>query len=208
MQSLSWSTEKRKIKDLIPSEKNPRKISAKGKIRLESKIQRLGLFEIPSIDHSGQLLNYNQRLKILLALDRGEEEIDVRVPSRPLTVEERGEILLSSNIHEGEWEAELLEAYRDLDLSEIGIDDELLKEMEAMQNEEEATATDEPAYPIVPKFSEKYDAFVIVSANEIDTTFLEEILNLDTRKCYKSSNVGQTHVIKAEDFIKSWKSRS
>lgn len=70
-------------------------------------------------------------------------------------------------------------------------------------------------YPIVPKFSEKYDAVIIISDNETDTAFLETALQIRTEQTYKnhttkttaSGNVGKSLVITARRFQEIWKSR-
>jgi len=63
------------------------------------------------------------RLKILQALGRGQEEIDVRVPNRPLTAKECEEYLLRSNRNTGSWDYELLQAFPTEFLLDIGFDD-------------------------------------------------------------------------------------
>lgn len=206
MEQLEWHTEQRRIRDLVPTERNPRKLSENDRRRLEEKIRKLGVFEIPTIDHTGQLLNFNQRLKVLLALGRGDSTIDVRVPNRPLTDSERKEIILSSNIHEGEWDSEILNAdYSGLDMAALGMDDDIMAGLEEeLAEQEPPTAEPAPELPITAKFSEKYTAFVIVARNEIDANYLAEAFGLDQEKCYKSSAIGTSHVIRAEKFIELW----
>jgi DNA modification methylase len=123
-EKLEWRTEQRLIGDLIPLDRNPfGKINREKKKRLENKMNRLGVFEIPTIDVNGDLLTFNKRRHILVALGREGEIIDVRVPNRPLTREERQEVILASNVHEGSWDKAILEEdFSNLDLKELGID--------------------------------------------------------------------------------------
>lgn len=73
-ESLEWKTESRCLKDLKPLERNPfGKINREKKKRLENKIKRLGVFEIPTIDLNNDLLTFNKRYHILLALGRQDE---------------------------------------------------------------------------------------------------------------------------------------
>jgi hypothetical protein len=59
---LSWHTESRQIKELIPLENNPfGKIDSVKRKRLQAKIESLGLFEIPTIDANNELLTFNKR---------------------------------------------------------------------------------------------------------------------------------------------------
>lgn len=121
--SLQWRTEKRKIDDLVPHAKNPRKLSEKQRAEIEASITKFNLVEIPAINTDNTVLAGHARLKILKALGRGQEEIDVRVPSRPLTPEECEEYLLRSNQNTGSWDYELLQAFSTEFLLEIGFDD-------------------------------------------------------------------------------------
>jgi len=206
---LEWHIERHQLKNLIPLEKNPfGKIDARKKKRLEEKILALGVFEAPSCDSNLVLLSFNKRHAILIELGRGEELQDVMIPNRALTEKERKEIIISSNVHEGSWIEEILrENYADVDLSAIGIS---MQDMDALLEQGSAAKEkqQEPVYPIVSEFSEKHDAFVIISSNEIDTNFLKQVLALEKNQSYKSEAVGQSHVIKAKDFISLWNSKS
>ncbi len=124
IEQLTWKTEQRKISELVPLDKNPFGIiTSKKRKRLQDKIQRLGIFEIPTIDLNNDLLTFNKRRHILVAMGKEDELIDVRIPNRSLTKEERKEIILASNIHEGEWDKMVLETeFNDIDIESIGID--------------------------------------------------------------------------------------
>jgi len=108
LEKIIWKTEKRKVKELIAYDKNPRILSDFQKIKLKESLKKFGLVEIPAIDVDNRILAGHQRIKILLLLNRGEDEIDVRVPNRKLTKEEFTEYNLRSNISAGEWDVEAL----------------------------------------------------------------------------------------------------
>lgn len=129
MNNLIWHTEKRKIKDLIPYELNPRKLSDFQAEKLKESLKKFNLVEIPAIDTKNKLLAGHQRIKIMILLGRGSEEIDVRVPNRDLTKEEFREYNLRSNIEAGEWNFDLLENLDESLLSEVGFSSEELDEI-------------------------------------------------------------------------------
>jgi ParB-like chromosome segregation protein Spo0J len=79
---MKWKTEKRKINDLIPYEKNPRKMNEKQNKDLETSLKKFDLVEIPAINKDNTIIAGHQRLRIMQALGRGEDEIDVRVPDK------------------------------------------------------------------------------------------------------------------------------
>lgn len=105
---LSWSTEQRKVSDLIPYEKNPRKLTDAQCAQLTQSLERFGLVEIPAIDTDNVIIAGHQRLKVMSLLGRGEEIIDVRVPNRKLTPSEFDEYLIRSNKNTGEWDFDML----------------------------------------------------------------------------------------------------
>lgn len=115
LEKLEWFTVKRKINDLIPFEKNPRTMSEKQIEDLTLSLQKFNLVEVPAIDLDGTIVAGHQRVKILQLVGRGEEEIDVRIPSRKLTKEEYEQYLLTSNALKGDWDYDLLKNF-DVDM--------------------------------------------------------------------------------------------
>ena len=110
---LEWRTERRKVKDLIRYEKNPRSL------------KKYNLAELPCINLDGTLVAGNQRVLALSLLGRSEEEIEVRVPNRKLTDKEFRDYLLTSNRSGADWDWKKLA--EDFDLGELmtaGFNDE------------------------------------------------------------------------------------
>lgn len=105
---MKWKTEKRKINDLIPYEHNPRQMTEKQNRDLTKSLEKFDLVEIPAINTDGVILAGHQRLRIMQALGRGDEEIDVRVPDRQLTEKEVQEYNIRSNKNTGEFNFDIL----------------------------------------------------------------------------------------------------
>ena len=105
---MKWQTEQRKVKDLIPHDSNPRQMTAKQNEDLTKSLKKFDLAEIPAINTTGKILAGHQRLRIMKALGRGNEIIDVRVPDRELTGEEEREYLIRSNKNLGEFDWDTL----------------------------------------------------------------------------------------------------
>ena len=123
MKKLIWHTETRVINDLVPYERNPRTLSDTQLRNLKKSLEKFNLVEIPAIDTDGKIIAGHQRLKVMQLLDRGHEEIDVRVPNRKLTKKEYEQYLITSNKVTGDWDFEALKSF-DLDLlSESGFED-------------------------------------------------------------------------------------
>ena len=146
---LNWTTQKRKINDLIPTTHNPRQLTEKQAQDLKTSIEKFNLVEIPVINSDNTILAGHQRLRIMSILGRGEEEIDVRVPDRELTPEEAKEYLIRSNKNNGEWDFDSLANNFDIkDLIEWGFEEwELGVNKDFENNELERDFLNEEAKP-------------------------------------------------------------
>jgi DNA modification methylase len=114
---IQWTTTKRKLNELVPSQNNPRKLTEKQYDDLKKSLTKFDLAEIPAINTDNTILAGHQRLRILTELDGLDREIDVRVPNRQLTEEEAREYLIRSNKNLGEWDWEILK--NDFDQSDL-----------------------------------------------------------------------------------------
>jgi len=85
---------------------------------------------IPVIDADNTIISGHQRMKLMQALGRGEEVIDVRVPNRKLTDDELKEANLRENKNLGEWDFDLLaENFEPCELEMVGFSEEELKDI-------------------------------------------------------------------------------
>src|SRR3989344_4999053 len=114
---LFWRTEKRKVKDLVQYEKNPKVLSPIQLDGLKRSLKKFSLAELPAINTDGTLVAGNQRVLALSLLGRHDEEIEVRVPNRKLTDKEFRDYLLTSNRSGADWDWAKLAA--DFDLGEM-----------------------------------------------------------------------------------------
>lgn len=122
MNKLNWSTEKRKVLELIPSAYNPRILTEKRKQKLIVSLTKFSLVEIPAINKDNTILAGHQRVKVMMDLGMSEDLIDVRVPNRLLTEQEAKEYNITSNIPVGFWDLDLLDdAFADVDLEALGL---------------------------------------------------------------------------------------
>jgi len=128
MGNLIWHTEKRKVSDLVPYEKNPRKLSDFMAQKMKESLENFNLVEIPAIDTNNMIIAGHQRMKIMLALGRGDEEIDVRVPNRALTEKEFKEYNIRSNLNVGDWDWSQLDDIDEAFLLDLGFSSEQLDE--------------------------------------------------------------------------------
>lgn len=155
MEALTWKTEKRFVRDLIPSEINPRKITTEQETALTKSLQKFNLAEIPVLNKDNSIISGNQRTRILAALGRGDEKIDVRVPNRMLDQTELKEYMLIANTHAGEFDELLLELhFNDIEIEfQIPIFDQThtVKEHERNNGKTDEDQVPEPATVAISK---------------------------------------------------------
>ena len=120
MQIIQWTTQKRKVVDLKHWENNPRTITPEKLADLKQKISARGFHDIIKLDEDGTILSGNMRKEALTEL--GIEEVNVLVPDRKLTEEEKVLIGLESNISEGVWDYEKLMSFDTAILSSAGFE--------------------------------------------------------------------------------------
>jgi hypothetical protein len=93
-------------------------------------------------------------------------------------------------------------------LEQVGFkDDELKMFQDEFAKQFNSITNADCVYPLVPKFSEKYDAVIIVSKNTIDTTFLENALKIEKSKSYKNQRTGKAMIIDVDKFRQVWENR-
>ena len=212
---LEWHNGKLKVSELVPYNYNPRKITPERLQKLKASLEKYNLAEIPVVNTDKVIIAGHQRIKVLMELGRGEELIDVRIPNRLLTDQEFKEYNVTSNISVGYWDVDILEeCFADIDLIALGLDVDnnsqiLFDEQKQMTEFEEdfKAIKDEPKYPIVAKYNEKYSAILIVASNTTDLTFLQTVLELGKEASYKSERIGTTHVLTATKFQELWEKK-
>lgn len=149
MEKLKWETRKVKVKDLIQLDINPRKISAEKKQKLVESLEKFNLAEIPAVNTDFTIIGGNQRVTALMLLERGDEEIDVRMPNRKLTKKEVKEYAIISNTHAGEFDFELMEIeFADIELAEIGFDIPGLDKWNLEHNQQMASEAEEDDFDV------------------------------------------------------------
>lgn len=118
MKKLQWHTEKIKLSNIIDNPLNPRKINDFGLKALENSIDKFNLVTLPVVDYINKdgkylIISGHQRIAILRA--KGIEEVECRVPNRPLSEMELKEYTLIENTHAGIFDVEIL----DLEYSDV-----------------------------------------------------------------------------------------
>ena len=210
VEGLKWHTEQVRWVDMVTFDKNARKIKVENRKNLAESLKEFDVVDIPTLDVDNIIIGGHQRCMTMIHAGRGEELTDVRKPNRKLTEAEfkKLNLILNSDKYRGEFDLMMLrDNFSEFDLGqELGIDLAELDKDVAETNEVGKVEAD-PELPIVPKYSEKYSAVVIVIDNSIDENFVRSVLGLGVEQDYKTSNKGESYVTTAKSFIEKWNNR-
>lgn len=143
---ISWSTERRKLKDLVPAKYNPRKLTEQQEKDLTASLSKFNLADPVIINKNNTVIGGHQRLIILKK--QGVEEVDVRVPDRELSEKEEKELNLRLNKNTGEFVDDLLKEFDQDMLLDVGFDS---KDIDRLFPVTQSDADDAvPAPPVEP----------------------------------------------------------
>lgn len=168
--SISDSPEMLQLRELIVFPVDGRFIVVCGNLRLRA-CKELGYKELPC--------------KVL----------DVNTPSVKLR-----EYATKDNVNFGENDLDVM--YNEWDKSELqdwGIEFAEEKKKDAFKERFESIKDDNVIYPLIPKYDEKHELFIITSSNEVDSNWLRERLNMQHMKSYKTGKISKSNVIDIKD---------
>ena len=129
MSNITWTNDTRRLADLVPWEHNPKRMSKKQADGLRLSIERFG-FAVPFlISPAGDIYDGHQRQTLMEAIaEYGPNAVvDVRVSSRPLTDDERRELVVRLKQNQAGWDFDMLpNLYEREELIEWGFEPEEL----------------------------------------------------------------------------------
>jgi hypothetical protein len=119
---ITWTTEKRRVSELIPASYNPRQMTEKQAKDLTNSLERFNLADPIVINTNNTIIGGHMRIRVYKDNGKTEEEVDVRVPSRALTLQEEQELNIRLNKNNAEWDFDALANFDEEMLKDIGFD--------------------------------------------------------------------------------------
>lgn len=160
MSDISWRNERRKVKELLPWDKNPRKISDQQLEQLKRSITKFNYAAPVVIDADGRIVAGHMRTRAMLELGRGDEEVDVRIASRKLTDDEFKELAIRDNANGGDWNLTDLAGFDLEALSDFGMDADLIDRVRQRVKEDGYDAEAEAEKIETPK-TQRGDLYIL-----------------------------------------------
>jgi len=126
------------------------------------------------VDEDNIVLGGNMRLKACIAA--GIKDVPVTI-AKNFTEEQKKEFIIKDNISGGEWDWDMLANEWDIGLlDEWGLD---MPKFDMPKLDIDDYNDENCEMPIVPKFLEHYECFVIPISNTIDEQFIRDVFNLN-----------------------------
>ena len=139
-------------------------------------------------------------LRLRACKELGYTELPRKVLEPITSVSKLREYSAKDNISFGENDLDILQNEWDrAELQDWGIEFAPEKTEDEFKERFEAITDDTAVYPLIPKYDEKHELFIIISSNEVDSNWLRERLNMQRMKSYKTGKVSKSNVIDIKD---------
>jgi len=159
---MKWHIETRKLKDLKPHPKNPRKLSKHDAEHLQKSMDKFGLIDKPIITQEGMIIGGHQRISLLKK--NKAKEVECWVADDPMAQEDIDELCLRLNRNVGEWDHDILaNAWEEDDLAAWGFTDadravfEDIEEIDTIEEDEDQALSPGKDEDAVTKLGDLYE---------------------------------------------------
>lgn len=139
-------------------------------------------------------------LRLRACRELGYKELPCKVLPADTDIRKLREYATKDNVSFGENDMDVLTNEWDTaELQEWGVEFAPEKDKDPFRERFQAIKDDDAVYPLVPKYDEKHELFIIQSANEVDSNWLRERLGMQKMISYKTGKTGKSNVIDIKD---------
>ncbi len=139
-------------------------------------------------------------LRLRACKELGYTELPCKVLEGGTDTKKLREYATKDNVNFGENDMDVMANEWDTsELADWGVEFAPEKPRDEFKDRFDAMGDDSAVYPLVPKYDEKHELFIIQSANEVDSNWLRERLGMQRMKSYKTGKIGKSNVIDIKD---------
>ena len=142
-------------------------------------------------------------LRLRACKELGYKTVPCKVLPADTPAKKLREYAAKDNINYGEDDKDIIAnewAEFQTELADWGMEFESPKTKDKFRERFDAMDNDSAVYPLIPKYDEKHELFIIQSSNEVDSNWLREILDMQHMRSYKTGKVNKSNVISIKDF--------
>lgn len=139
-------------------------------------------------------------LRLRACKELGYKELPCKVLNADTPVKKLREYATKDNVNFGENDMDIMQNEWDKsELQDWGIEFEPDKKSNEFKERFDSITDDTAVYPLIPKYDEKHELFIIASSNEVDSNWLRERLNMQHMKSYKTGKISKSNVVDIKD---------
>lgn len=139
-------------------------------------------------------------LRFRACKELGYTEVPCKVLDMSTEIRKLREYAAKDNVSFGENDMDvMLNEWDKSELQDWGVEFPQNPERDEFKDRFEAVTDETAVYPLIPKFDEKYELFIIVSANEVDGNWLREALDMQHMESYKTGKISKSNVVSIKD---------
>lgn len=139
-------------------------------------------------------------LRLRACKELGYKELPCKVLDPSTEAKKLREYATKDNVNFGENDMDVMANEWDKDeLQDWGVEFAPEKPVDEFKERFDAITDESAVYPLIPKFDEKHELFIIASANEVDSNWLREHLGMQRMRSYKTGKVSKSNVIDIKD---------
>lgn len=139
-------------------------------------------------------------LRLRACRELGFKEMPCKVLPVDTPTDKLCEYSAKDNVSFGENDMDVMTNEWDVDkLADWGVEFPEEKKKEPFRERFEAIKDDNAVYPLIPKYDERHELFIIESGSEVDSNWLRERLNMQKMRSYKTGKVTKSNVIDIKD---------
>lgn len=139
-------------------------------------------------------------LRLRACKELGYKELPAKILNKETPPKKLREYASKDNVSFGENDYEsMLNEWNPDELMGWGVELPEDKKKDAFEERFNKIKDENAIYPMIPKYDERHELFVIHSSNEVDSNWLREKLGMQHMKSYKSGRISKSNVISIED---------
>lgn len=139
-------------------------------------------------------------LRLRACKELGYKELPCKILDKGTDAKKLREYATKDNVNFGENDIDVMTSEWDKsELIDWGVEFAPDKPVDGFKDRFNSITDETAIYPLVPKFDEKHELFIIQSGNEVDSNWLRERLGMQRMKSYKTGRVSRSNVIDIKD---------
>lgn len=164
--------------------------------------EMLELRELIVYPHGERYVVVCGNLRLRACKELGLTEVPCKVLPLDTPAKKLREYASKDNVSFGENDKDIMRnEWNVSELQDWGVEfqDEKKKDTDEFRERFEAVRNEDAVYPLIPKYDEKHELFIIISSNEVDSNWLRETLDMQHMKSYKTGKVSKSNVIDVKE---------